>query len=63
MYQMPGKNENKASMKGEARASGGAGRGSIKSMEKIGSSQKGGIRFGCFGDHPDKSRVRGPEHK
>lgn len=56
---MPGKPENKQSMKGMAKESGHP--SSVKSIEKIGSSGGHGIRFGAFKDHPDKSKVRGPK--
>jgi hypothetical protein len=53
-----GARENKASMKGEAKANGGVGRGTIKSEEHVGSTGSG-IRFkmpeGCV----DHSNVRG----
>ena len=71
---MPGIPENKMSKKGEAKANGGAGRGSIESMEHytggkssekhVGSTCGGGIKFGMqeVNSHPDKSAVRSPEN-
>ena len=58
---MPGKPENRESMKGMAKESGHP--KTVKGIEKVGSSNHDGIRFGCFKDHPDKSRVRSPESK
>lgn len=70
---MPGKPENRESMKGEAKANGGAGRGSIASMEHytggkssehhVGSTCGGGIKFGMekINSHPDKSDLKSPE--
>jgi hypothetical protein len=62
MTKYPMKGSNKSSMKGEAKASGGAGKGSIKSMEHVGSSDSDGIRFKLH-DHPDFSKVRSPDSK
>jgi hypothetical protein len=58
---MPGKPENRESMKGEPKHQdrGQAGKGSIKSEEKVGSSGPHGIQFG-IPPHPDKS-VMSPE--
>lgn len=52
---MPGKNENKSSMKGMARESGHP--KTVKSDEKCGSSNGDGIQFPIH-NHPDKSVVR-----
>lgn len=53
---MPGKAENKASERGEARAHGSKGAESVKSIEHVGSSNSHGIRFKVH-NHPDKSEV------
>jgi hypothetical protein len=55
---MPGKAENKMSERGMAKHEdrGQAGKGSIKSEEKVGSSGSHGIRF-PLPNHPDKSVV------
>lgn len=61
---MPGKRENKESVKGMmSRMGNQAGAKSIKSMEHVGSSDSDGIRFKAFSDHPDHSVVRSPEKK
>jgi hypothetical protein len=59
----PMKTNNRNSVKGMAKTHKSAGSESIKSEEKIGSSDGDGIRFGYFKDHPDKSRVNSPESK
>ena len=58
---MPGKNENRMSEKGIAKESGHP--TTIHKEMKVGSSDKHGIRFGAFHDHPDKSVIRSPEKK
>jgi hypothetical protein len=55
---MPGKPENRESKKGMSRESGHP--STVKGIEKVGSSLKGGVKFGYFKDHPDKSKVRIP---
>ena len=52
-----GARENKASMKGEAKANGGVGRGTIRSEEKVGG--KSGIQFSMPKGVVDHSCVRG----
>jgi hypothetical protein len=66
MTKYPMRGSNKASMKGEAKASGGAGKGFVQSIEKqkstmhVGSSNGDGVRFPVHA-HPDFSDVRSPE--
>ena len=55
---MPGKAENKMSEKGMAKTHKSAGSESIKSEEKIGSSDKNGVRFSMPKGIVDHSNVR-----
>lgn len=52
------RNQNKASTKGSQASDKGQAK-TIKSMEKVGSSNSSGICFPMV-DHPDLSKVRGP---
>jgi hypothetical protein len=58
---MPGKPENRESMKGEARGHGRE-KESVKSEEMVGSSGSHGIRF-PLPNHPDKSVMSGGKLK
>jgi hypothetical protein len=60
MDKYPMKSENKRSMKGMPKESGHP--STVAKDEKVGSSDKNGIRFGYFSEHPDKSVVS-PERK